>query len=240
MKDYSKEENINKKYPVVYCLHGGNPGNEIQIVWYKSLVKPVIENGNAPPMIYVWNNGGKYYSHYDFPHLNSYGESTFIKELIPHIDSTYRTISNRLARGIVGYSMGGRAAARYIFKYPELFSVSIAIAGGHQFEKQVSKMKNDNGEFQPKNNSWDLARDYGSNPNPSIRLYVFVGTDDRNYEANIEWSSYLRKLGIHHSITLIEGVDHSEAEKLFDHLGRETLHYIIYQNFRNAVNNNQN
>lgn len=66
-KDHNKEENIDKDYPVVYCLHGGNPGNENQILWTKLGVKPIIEDSTAPPIIFVWNNGGKYQSHYDFP-----------------------------------------------------------------------------------------------------------------------------------------------------------------------------
>lgn len=239
-RDYFEDENINTKYPVVYCLHGGYPGNEVQIFWYNLLIKPILENRMAPAMIYVWNNGGKDISHYDFPHLNSYAESTFIKELIPHIDSTYRTISNRTARGIQGYSLGGRAAARYIFKYPELFKVSIAMAGGYQWEKKVSEIESNNGEYQPTDNAWDLAKKYANNPYPPIKLYVLVGTDDENYESNIAWTSYLRELGIHHSITIIEGVGHMEIEKMFDQLGIETLHYIMYQSFKGSYNDSPN
>jgi len=239
-KDYFKEENNDTRYPVIYCLHGGAPGNESQILWYKLLVKPIVEKSSAPPMIYVWNNGGKHSSHYDFPQFNSYAESTFIKELIPHIDSTYRTIPERTARGLQGYSIGGRAAARYIFKYPELFNVSIAIAGGHQREKENSKTNGNNGEYQPKDNSWDLAKIYAKNPKPPIKLFVFVGSKDMNYEANINWTSYLRKLKIHHSITIVEGVKHKELDKLFKHLGWETIHNIIYQSFQDSLVNNSN
>jgi enterochelin esterase-like enzyme len=237
-KDYFKEENTDTRYPVVYCLHGGAPGNESQILWYKLLVEPIVEKSSSPPMIYVWNNGGKHNSHYDFPQFNSYAESTFIKELISHIDSTYRTFPERTARGLQGYSMGGRAAARYIFKYPELFSVSIAIAGGHQWEKENSKTNGNNGEYQPKDNSWNLAKIYAKSPNPPIKLFVFVGSNDMNYQANIDWTAYLRKLKIHHSITIVEGVGHKEIEKMFDQLGICTIHYIMYQNFKDAVDNN--
>ena len=56
-KDYFNEKNADTKYPVIYCLHGGAPGNESQILWYKELVKPIVEKSSTPPMIYVWNNG---------------------------------------------------------------------------------------------------------------------------------------------------------------------------------------
>lgn len=235
-KNYDK--NKDRKYPVVYCLHGGNPGNECQIDWYNNLVKPIINNSQNPEIIYVWNNGGKHKSHYDFPQFDSYAETTFIDELIPHIDSTYRTIPNRMARGLQGYSMGGRAAARYIFKYPELFSVSIAIAGGHQFEKENFDTKGNNNEYQPTDNSWDLAKIYSDNPIPPIKLFVYVGSKDRNYEANIEWSKYLNELGIKHSINVIEGIEHHQLKKLFDSLGKETHHNIFYQNFKDVMISN--
>ena len=238
-KDYNKKENIDKDYPVVYCLHGGNPGNENQILWYKLGVKPIIEDSTAPPIIYVWNNGGKYQSHYDFPQYNSYAETSFIKELIPHIDSNYRTIPNRTARGLLGYSIGGRAACRYIFKYPELFSVSIAIAGGHQREKEISITNGNNGEYQPGDNSWDLARKYSKNPDPPVKLLIIVGTNDKNCEANLVWSSYLKDLGIHHSITLVEGVKHKEVDKILRQLGIKTFHYIFYQSFHEDIPNHK-
>lgn len=232
--EYNQNENTGIKYPVVYFLHGGNPGNENRARYY-NFIKPINEIDSLTPMIYVWNNGGKIKSHYDFPQFNSFAESTFIKELIPHIDNTYRTINDRMARGLQGYSMGGRAAARYIFKYPELFSVSVSMAGGHQWEKENSDKKGNNGKYNPTDNSWDLAKLYADNPAPSIKLYVYVGTEDMNYEANVAWTGYLRDLGIHHSFTLVEGVNHGELDKMMEQIGTKTIHYIFHQNFIAAI-----
>ncbi|TGV01644.1 alpha/beta hydrolase [Flavivirga rizhaonensis] len=231
---YEEKKNANKKYPVVYFLHGGTPGNETRTGYY-NYVKPNSEIDSITSIIYVWNNGGKNKSHYDFPQINSYGESSFIKELIPHIDSTYRTIPDRMARGLQGYSMGGRAAARYIFKYPDLFSVSVSMAGGHQHEKKNSESKGNNSEYQPTDNSWDLAKIYSENPVFPIKLYVFVGTEDMNYEANVAWTTFLKDLGIHHSFTTIEGLNHRELKKMMEQLGPKTLHFMLYQNFKNTI-----
>jgi enterochelin esterase-like enzyme len=228
---YSNEKNANKQYPVIYFLHGGNPGNENR-TWYYNFIK----SDSLTPMIYVWNNGGKHKSHYDFPQFKSYAESSFIQELIPYIDSTYRTISDRTARGLQGYSMGGRAAARYIFKFPELFSVSVSMAGGHQWEKENSDKKGNNGEYKPNDNSWDLANIYADNPdNPLIKLFVIVGMDDRNYESNVAWSSHLNNLGIHHSLTSVQGANHGDDSKIMKQIGPKTIHYIFYQNFIDAI-----
>src|SRR3954453_16237671 len=50
-------------------------------------------------------------------------ESVIIKDLIPHVDATYRTVADRGARAIEGFSMGGFGAAHFGFKYPETFGV---------------------------------------------------------------------------------------------------------------------
>jgi endo-1,4-beta-xylanase len=232
---YSNEKNANRKYPVVYFLHGGNPGNENKTGYY-NFIKPTNEIDSLMPMIYVWNNGGKHKSHYDFPQFQSYAESSFIQELIPYIDSTYRTIPDRMARGLEGYSMGGRAAARYIFKYPDLFSVSVSIAGGHQWEKENSENQGNNGEYKPNDNSWDLAKNYAENPeNPFVKLFVIDGMEDRNYESNIAWSSHLNNLGIPHSITTVQGANHGGFRKIMEQIGPKTIHYTFYQNFIDAI-----
>jgi endo-1,4-beta-xylanase len=49
-------------------------------------------------------------------------ETTVIKELIPHIDATYRTLTTQDGRAIQGGSMGGMGSLKFAFKYPGLFS----------------------------------------------------------------------------------------------------------------------
>lgn len=54
-------------------------------------------------------------------------EDYFIKEIIPFIDTNYKTITNREGRFVGGASAGGYAALNYGLRYPELFSK----VGGH-------------------------------------------------------------------------------------------------------------
>ena len=51
-----------------------------------------------------------------------------IKDLVPHIDATYRTIASREGRGVNGFSMGGFGAAHLGFKYPDVFGVDSIMA----------------------------------------------------------------------------------------------------------------
>jgi predicted alpha/beta superfamily hydrolase len=42
-------------------------------------------------------------------------------DVVAYIDAHYRTIPNRLSRGLVGHSMGGYGASRIGMKHPEVF-----------------------------------------------------------------------------------------------------------------------
>jgi enterochelin esterase-like enzyme len=43
-------------------------------------------------------------------------------DVVTYIDAHYRTIPNRMSRGLVGHSMGGYGAARIGMKHPDVFS----------------------------------------------------------------------------------------------------------------------
>src|SRR5262249_57320827 len=54
---------------------------------------------------------------------------TFIAvELVQYIDSHYRTIPNRMSRGLSGHSMGGYGTFRIGMKHPEVFSSLYALS----------------------------------------------------------------------------------------------------------------
>lgn len=55
-------------------------------------------------------------------------ETAFVRDLIPSIDSSYRTLTQRKGRLIGGVSMGGYGALRYALAYPYLFSGCVSIA----------------------------------------------------------------------------------------------------------------
>jgi hypothetical protein len=56
-----------RRYPVVYYLHGGRPGSELLGAGMASFVADAMEAGTVPPAIYVFVNGGPL-SHYNYPH----------------------------------------------------------------------------------------------------------------------------------------------------------------------------
>ncbi len=55
-------------------------------------------------------------------------EDFLVRELVPHVDATYRTLASRNARGVVGDGVGGYGAIRLGMRHPELFG---AVYGMH-------------------------------------------------------------------------------------------------------------
>lgn len=218
---YDQPGNARKHYPVVYYLHGGRPGGEYKSAKMADFYDAAMRAGRVPPMIYVFVNGGKV-SHYDYPQYKSYGETAFVKELIPHIDAAYRTIARREGRGLEGFSQGGRGTARIMFKFPELFCSAAPMGGGHAHEKYISEhngMEEGGLQFEPKNNSYDLADAYVPKMKQwPLHILVAYGHKDFNYEGNEDWTAHLKSLGIPYEKIIAGDAPHS-AQIVYQNIG---------------------
>jgi enterochelin esterase-like enzyme len=231
---YDDPSSKERRYPVVYWLHGGRPGGETKGISLTPHFDAAMKRGEIPPMIYVFPNGGVV-SHYDYPKLESLGESAFIKELIPHIDKNYRTIAAREGRALEGFSQGGRGTARYMFKYPELFCSAAPMGGGHQHEKRISENNGDEGayQFEPKNNTYDLAKKYAAEAKHQVRILVVVSTNDMNYQANLDWMEHLRTLKIPFEQRIVKGAPHSAAT-VYNRIGLDIMKFHA-ESFKKAA-----
>ncbi len=113
-----------RRYPVVYALHGYSIGAE---QWtYEIHVPQTIEGAfaqGAQEMIIVLpdsktvHNGSMYSSSVTTGNF----EQFIAHDLVAYIDAHYRTIPNRLSRGLVGHSMGGYGATRIGMKHSDVF-----------------------------------------------------------------------------------------------------------------------
>ena len=207
---YQESAKQGRRYPVVYFL-GGSGTTEIAGTANAQRVDDAIRSGLIPPRFYVFVNGGAF-SHYDYK--GSLAETAFVRELIPHIDSTYRTIANRMGRAVEGYSMGSRATARDIFKYPDLFCSAAALSGVASAELRAAESGGavrSGRNVGAKNNAWNLAQQYAADgAAPEINLLVTVGANDPERLAPTEaWISHLRSLGIKVEYHVVPGVPHA-------------------------------
>lgn len=122
------------RYPVVYWLHGRG-GSQTGAGQLARRLDAAIRAGKASPMIVVGVNGLKTSSFVDWENGLVPVQTIIVKEVIPHVDATYRTIATREGRAIEGFSMGGAGAPKIGFKHPELFGAVSILAGAlHDLE----------------------------------------------------------------------------------------------------------
>src|SRR5262245_11424604 len=105
----------------MYWLHGIG-GAQAGIPALVTRFDDAIVAGKTPPMLIVFVNGARDSWYCDSTDGKAPVESVIVKDLIPHIDSAYRTVAKREGRIVEGFSMGGFGAAHLGFKYPELFA----------------------------------------------------------------------------------------------------------------------
>jgi len=114
----------NRRYPVVYALHGYSVGAQ---QWSQEIHVPQTIEGafarGAKEMIVVvpdsktLHNGSMYSSSVTTGDFERY----ISHDVVAYIDSHYRTIASRKSRGLVGHSMGGYGASRIGMKHPDVF-----------------------------------------------------------------------------------------------------------------------
>jgi len=122
----------NRRYPVIYFLHGYAAHAE---TYWNSLSVPYaadsdIANGSSREMIVVLPDAFTVYDGSMFSNSPTTGdwEAFVAQDLVAYIDTHYRTIADRGARGLAGHSMGGYGTVRIGMKHPESFSVLYAMS----------------------------------------------------------------------------------------------------------------
>ncbi|WP_251861768.1 alpha/beta hydrolase-fold protein [Clostridium sp. Marseille-Q2269] len=132
-----KEYNNFKSLPVLYFLHGRSGNENIMFQIDMNIkVDKLIKDREIQPMIIVCprieNSRGinsslmsKQVSHNgDGNRIINLGmyEDYFIKEIVPLIDNTFKTIKHKKGRYIGGVSAGGYIALHNAFRYQHIFS----------------------------------------------------------------------------------------------------------------------
>jgi poly(3-hydroxybutyrate) depolymerase len=224
-KGYDQEST--SRFPVVYWLHGSGGGLQ-GIPRVASWFDAAIEAGKTPPCLIVFVNGLAEGMYVDWKDGSTPIETMIIKELLPHIDSSFRTIPTRENRVLDGYSMGGYGAARLGFKYPELFK-GISIMGGGPLQAELIQTPRagrqraaeilqkvyggDQGYFRSVSPR-QLAELNAETLRTDSVIRQVCGDQDETYSNNIAFHQHLEKLGIPHQWQILEGVDHNPMKTL--------------------------
>jgi len=127
----SYQREPNRRYPVVYTLHGYGLHAEqwVGFANFANLEKDVAA-GTAKEMILISPDAFSLHNGSFYSNSQATGDwETFLAvELVGYIDSHYRTLANRASRGLVGHSMGGYGTFRLGMKHPEVFSSLYAMS----------------------------------------------------------------------------------------------------------------
>ena len=150
---YQDEANIKMRYPMLILQHGAG---ENETGWGRQgrmnfIMDNLINAGKAKAMIVVMDNGYAEYAQKPNQPVAPDGEAPYLRlpsgleafgavvlhDLIPMIDSTYRTIADRDHRAMAGLSMGGLETMAITLSHSETFSY-IGSFSGAQFDPMTS------------------------------------------------------------------------------------------------------
>ena len=128
---YGKDK---KKYPVLYLQHGWG---EDETAWSNQghanlIMDNLIAEGKIEPFIIVMTYGMT--NDVRFGHINQFTakefETVLVDELIPYIDSNFRTLADKKHRAMAGLSMGGFETRLITLRRPEVFNYYGLLSGG--------------------------------------------------------------------------------------------------------------
>jgi enterochelin esterase-like enzyme len=212
-RDYSTS---GKRYPVIYWLHGGN-GNSREGAWMCEQMDAAMKKGTMPQCIVVFVQGLPIGWYNNAKDGTMPVEDVIIHDLIPHIDSTYRTLKLREARAIEGMSMGGYGSLHLGFKYPELFGVVSSIAPSiTSFEMErkevVAPTFEDDTAYFNANSPSVLIQNHAAYIGKNTTIRLLVGDHDFLFDVINKFHQLLTDLQINHQYAIAKAADHDYKE----------------------------
>lgn len=207
-----------RRYPVIYHLHGGG-GNETRSVYSAQVLHEGILAGKLPEIIMVFPNGGRATLYQNSGDGRFMAETTVIEELIPHTDASYRTLADRKARCIEGFSMGGRGSTHLAMKYPKLFGSLFNQSGNVYHVSDPKQLPNvylgNDPERLKANDPYLNLRKNLDYIKANLRIQVACGTADLEHLITVrEYHAALTSAGVKHNYFEVEGLDHNQKKMI--------------------------
>ena len=198
------DEDLDARYPVLYLQHGGG---EDETGWVRQghvnfILDNLIAAGEAEPMIVVMANGyarrpepagaeAPVDRQAAFQRMFSAFEDDVTDALIPFVDATFRTVSDRDHRAMAGLSMGGMQTFHTTLNNLDLFSYIGGFSGA---------MLPGAGGFDPETAYDGVFADPDAFADQVDVLWIGIGTDEPE-------GMYAGVNGIHNALAEA-GIDH--------------------------------
>lgn len=124
--------NSQKKYPVIYYLHGFTWSDSLIFAadHMDKLLDRAIAQKRIKPFILVTPDANTLYkgSFYTNSPVNGNWSTFIADDLINYVDSHYSTIKDKNSRGLAGHSMGAHGALKIAMLYPNRFCAVYALS----------------------------------------------------------------------------------------------------------------
>jgi len=222
-------KNSDRRYPVIYNFHGAGGGSP-ERQWdriYRTLTRAV-EQKQVEEMIYVFVNGlgDTFYGNSADDSLRI--EKSVITELIPFIDTRYRTIASREGRCADGFSMGGFGSLMIALKNPDLFcsvvSYGAALIEADRALNRPGRMFADENHFNEFNPSALAVKNQEQIRN-RLAIRIVCGDKDGLLPTNVRFRHLLDSLNIQSELVIVPGVAH-DTKGLYERTGVASLRFL--------------
>jgi S-formylglutathione hydrolase FrmB len=220
----SYDASLQRRYPVVIFLHGlNNSERDWEAEGMQARLEELRAAGKVGDFIVAAPFGAN--SFYLNAKNGARYEDAVVKDFVPFVDKTYRTIPSRDARVVEGISMGGFGALLIAFKHPEMFAGVAAHSAAlfdelpaapadpsnrlasfrHQLASRLFGSPPDAEHFRA-NNPLHLARANAAGLK-GLKIYFDVGESDRyGFQAgNRQLDESLTSAGVAHEFHLAPG-----------------------------------
>lgn len=198
------DQNPDKRYPVLYLQHGWGEneyGWGVQGRAREIMDNLIAENKTRPfiiVMIYGMTNETRMGGLRDFD-IGPF-ETVLVKELIPFIDASFRTLSSQANRAMAGLSMGGMETRMITLRNPDTFSHIGVFSGGSISLTNITDLA----AFKARNKlvfvsygSRELGNNRGGDPKAATEALKQSGINSHFYvspDTAHEWQTWRRSL----------------------------------------------
>lgn len=230
-KDYGDEKQKDTRWPLAIWLHGMFEDHDRFLQrGGAEVLDAMVGDGRIPPLLFVCADGDRSSFWTNAKTKDANYEDLVTKDLLAHLEATWRLAPEREKRALMGVSMGGYGALKIAFKNPTLFGTVAAHSSAilpddpKRLMEDFPWLKDRGGrllasvfgepldeEKYHAENVLGLAAGLDADKLVGLKIYFDCGDQDRYgfHRTNQQLHELLDGKKLRHSWRLVEGGGHS-------------------------------